>query len=184
MTDSLQRRELEFLRTLRSTRQFTGEPLPQPVIDNILEIARWSGSAKNVQPWHFVIIRNRATLNSIANSGRYTGHVAHAAAAIAIVLDNEYQDWESFDEGRLSERIMLAAHAQGVGSCVGWLEPEAASFETKALLSIPANYRIRTIISLGYPVDSPRTSASTNGQSRKSLEQIVSYERFDPTNES
>ena len=60
---------ISFLRTLRSVRSFRSDPVPQEVVDDILEVARWSGSAINKQPWEILIIRERETLRSLASAG-------------------------------------------------------------------------------------------------------------------
>jgi nitroreductase len=107
---------IAFLRGLRAVRQRRPDPLPEPVLHNILEVARWSGSAGNRQPWEFVVVRDRGMLLRLASiEGAYAGHLATAAVGIAIVIHPEVPDLDAYDEGRLAERILLAAAAQGVG---------------------------------------------------------------------
>ena len=53
---------IRFLRGLRAVRQLRPEPLPEAVLNDILEVARWSGSAGNRQPWEFVVVRDRQML--------------------------------------------------------------------------------------------------------------------------
>ena len=65
-----------FLRSLRAVRSFRPDPVPQEVVDDVLQVARWSGSASNSQPWEMVVIRERDTLRSLrraATSGTWPG---------------------------------------------------------------------------------------------------------------
>src|SRR3954470_13006651 len=117
---------IEFLRTLRTVRRFTDQPVPQSVLDDLLTVARWSGSANNRQPWVFIVIRDRDTLRRLSELEGYVGLLARAALAIVLVLDGDADqvEQETFDEGVLSQRLQLAAQAHGLGSAIGWFHGE------------------------------------------------------------
>ena len=68
----------ELIRTKRAVRQFTDEPLSDEAIRSILDAGRRAQSSKNTQPWHFIAIRDRATLRELAECGVYAGHLAGA----------------------------------------------------------------------------------------------------------
>ena len=110
-----------FLKGLRAVRSFSRESIPEEVTWDILEVARLSGSALNRQPWELVVIRDRATLEALASEEGYAGHLRKAAVGILPVMVGEpgRTEHEIYDEGRLSERVMLAASAHGVGSSIG-----------------------------------------------------------------
>src|SRR6266849_8640287 len=95
---------IALLRSLRAVRQFRPDPVPQEVVDAVLEVARWSGSASNRQPWEFVVIRKRETLQALAALEGYAGHLAGAPLGIVLVMAGESGQFEqeTFDEGRLS----------------------------------------------------------------------------------
>jgi nitroreductase len=170
---------IAFLRGLRAVRQFRVEPLPQEFIDAILDVARWSGSASNTQPWEFVVINRRETLQAISHVEGYAGHMAGAALGIVLVMAGEadHVEHETFDEGRLSERIMLAAASYGVGSSVGWIKGSGVG-QTKALLGIPMERRVRTVISLGYPDEEAQRARPKRAQARKPIAEIVHMEHY------
>jgi nitroreductase len=170
---------IAFLRRLRAVRQFRSEPVPQEVIDAILEVVRWSGSASNRQPWDLVVIRDRATLQALSQVEGHAAHLAGAAAAIVLVMagDPSRVSQETYDEGRLSERIMLAALAYGVGSCIGWFTGDGQA-AAKKLLGIPEERLVRTAISLGYPDEEARRRRPPVAQARKPVETFVHWERF------
>ena len=146
-------------------------------MDDVLEVARWSGSAANEQPWEIVVVRERDTLHSLASVGGYAGHLAGAPLAIVLVMAGERAERETYDEGRLAERIMLAAHAHGVGSCIGWFAGSGRD-AARELLRIPQEKLVRTAISLGYPDEGARRSRAGRGQARKPLGDIVHKESY------
>jgi nitroreductase len=168
---------LSFLRTLRAVRSFRSDPVPQEVLDDVLEVARWSGSASNKQPWEIVVIRDRDTLRSLASVRGYAGHPAGAPLGIVLVMAGERAEQETYDEGRLAERIMLAAHAHGVGSSIGWIVGPGRD-AARELLRIPKEKVVRTAISLGYPDEEARRSRAVRGQARKPLGEIVHTESY------
>lgn len=171
------RDRISSLRTLRAVRSFRPDPVPQEVIDDVLEVARWSGSASNSQPWEIIIIRERDTLRSLASVDGYAGHLARAPLGIVLVMAGDRAEQETYDEGRLAERIMLAAHAHGVGSSIGWLVGSGRDAAIE-LLGIPQHKVVRTAISLGYPDEDARRSRTGAGRARKPLGEIAHEEHY------
>lgn len=166
---------ISLLRSLRAVREFRPDQVPQKIVDDVLEVARWSGSASNRQPWELVVVRDRDTLRALSEVEGYASHLAGAPLGIVLVMAGERPEQETYDEGRLSERIMLAAWAHGVGSSIGWIVGggrEAA----RELLGIPPGRVVRTAISLGYPDEGARRSRF--GQARKPLSEIVNQEHY------
>ena len=174
-TDVEARDRIAFLRGLRAVRQFRADPLPQTVVDDLLEVARWSGSARNLQPWELVVVRSRETLGALAAVEGYAVHLGGAALGIVLVMAGHDRDQETYDEGRLSERLMLAAAAHGVGSCIGWFTGRGVG-DAKQLLGIPEHRLVRTALSFGYPDEATRERSS--GPGRKPLSEIAHEERY------
>jgi nitroreductase len=167
------------LRGLRAVRQFRPDPIPETVLDDVLAVARWTGSARNEQPWEFIVVRDHEMLRALAGLEGTASHLAGAALAIVIVMAGNPRrvPHEIFDEGRLSERIMLAAAAHGVGSCIGWFSDDGTR-DLKALLGIPQERGVRTALSLGYPDEAaPRPTRANPG--RKPLAEIVHWDRYE-----
>jgi nitroreductase len=172
---------IAFLRDLRAVRQLRPDPLPEGVLEDILEVARWSGSAGNRQPWEFVVVSDREMLGRLASiDGANAAHLASAAVGIAIVMHREDPELDAYDEGRLAERILLAAAAHGVGAAVGHFtgpgDTWAASHAAKRLLRIPEERMLRETISLGYPA--AHLQPTPNPPGRKPLEQLVHWEHY------
>lgn len=170
---------INFLKSLRTVRVFSGEPVSQEALDDILEVARWSGSARNRQPWKFLVVRDRGTLERLAALEGYAQHLAGAAVAIVLVMAGNPAKFEqeTFDEGRLAERISLAAASHGLGAAVGWFAGEGRG-AVKRILGIPDERLVRTALSLGHPAQNPPHGKSTLLQGRKPLSDLVYEEHY------
>src|SRR3954471_20348894 len=108
---------IELMRGLRAVRQLRPDSVSEADLHDILDVARWSGSAGNRQPWEFVVVRDRSLLEHLSRiEGAVADHLAHAAVGIAIVMHPEMPDLDGYDEGRVAERILLAARAFGLGA--------------------------------------------------------------------
>ncbi len=168
---------IALVRSLRAVRHFRSEPVPDQALADILDVARWSGSAKNSQPWEFIVIHDCDTLTALAALGGFVKHLAGAQIAFVLVMAGENAEAETFDEGRLSERIGLAAAAHELGSCIGWFAGEARS-AAKQLLGIPEQRLVRTAISLGYPDEVAHHARPKPAQARRPLSELVHQERY------
>jgi nitroreductase len=169
-----------FLGSLRAVRRFSDRAITDDVMRDILEVARRTGSSKNTQPWELVVVRERDTLKALSKLGGFAGYVATAQADIVLVMDSANN---AFDCGRLAERLMLAAWAHGIGSCIASLFPDESARKAKELLGIPAARWVRQTVAIGYPADEMGTRAAGTPRMvrpivRKPLEQLVSWERY------
>jgi nitroreductase len=157
---------LDLIRTKRAVREFTSEPVPEDIIQEILEAGRLAQSSKNDQPWHFLLIRERETFRQLSECGKYAGHLAGANFAVALVVQPGYD----FDLGQAAACMQLAAWERGVASCIASMwEPERA----KAILGIPADKQFETAISFGYPAKRPGKI-----KDRRPLEDVVRREKW------
>jgi nitroreductase len=169
---------LEAVRTVRQVRQYVEGDVSDEQLNQILEIARWTGSSRNTQPWQFVVVRDKETLRRLSELRSNITWVADGALAIAMVMPGTNVVHESYDEGRVSERIMIAARMLGLGAGTAWFsEPEKEAI-AKGLIRVPSETTLRSVVVVGPFVTSkdPRPTGPKAG--RKPLEEIVSYELF------
>ncbi len=160
---------------LRAVRQFDrSKPIDEQALHHILQAGRMSGSSKNTQPWWFIVITNHATLNALSKCGDFAQHLAGATLAIAIVFDPQFYRGE-FDSGRAAQNMMLAAWADGIGSCIASMHRED---DTKNVLGVPKDYRLQHIISFGYPRPIEQSTLAVNKRGRKPMEEIVMREQW------
>lgn len=142
---------IRFLRGLRSVRRYLDRPVPAAVVDDLLEVARWTGSSANRQPWEIVVVREPATRRALAAAGDSPGlaPLADAPLVLAVVLA---PGGSEFDGGRLCERLLLAAAAHGLGASLAGFRG-AAEDAARAVLGVPADRSLRTVVLAGYPAD-------------------------------
>ncbi|HWV24592.1 MAG TPA: nitroreductase family protein [Thermomicrobiales bacterium] len=163
---------------LRQTRVFTDQPIAPEIVDALLKVARWSGSSKNSQPWHFVVVDDPEMLKKLSEAGAFTQFFAGAKLAIVLLMDGGSPRSNAYDEGRVSERLMLAAEAYGIGSGTGWFSTPDAQQRVRELLGIPDEWDVWSSVAFGYPDTSASHRASSAARGRKPMDEIVSYGRF------
>ncbi|HEX2514259.1 MAG TPA: nitroreductase family protein, partial [Chloroflexota bacterium] len=103
----------ELIRTVRQARQYRPDPVPQDVLAELLRVAQWTGSSRNSQPWHFIVITDKERLRRLSELRPPIGWMAAAPLGIAIVLDGANPTSEAYDEGRVTERLLIAARSRG-----------------------------------------------------------------------
>src|SRR5688572_12699083 len=172
------REVIEELRKVRQIRQYRPDPVPEDLVQELLEVARWTGSSRNTQPWHFIVITDKEQLRKISELRPPINWVAEAPLAIAIVLDGENDTNETFDEGRVSERLLIAARVLGLGGGTAWFGNEAQRAEGKRILGIPPERTARSVVVLGYPTTTKDHRPNPAGGGRKPLSELVSYDRL------
>lgn len=151
----------------RSIRRYRSEPIPDEVLRNILEAGRLAPSADNAQPWHFIVV-TESKIKEKLSRGEWNYFIKDSAATVVGCgySDNE---WSTIDVAIALENMVIAAEAQGVGSCwIGDFEEE----EVKELLGIPDNLKVVALVSFGYPAEKPSPF------NKKSLKEIVHYNKF------
>jgi len=176
-------REAELIKSLRSVRQFSQREIADDLLLDILDAGRWTGSAKNTQPWDLIVVKNRQSLEALAKCGRYAGHLAYAPLAIALVMRGD-DVATLMDEGRLMQNVMLGAWAHGVGSCIASIYPADNQQRARELLGIPKDRHLRTMLSVGYPAGPEALRLPANApipRGRRPLADLVSWERFGQT---
>ena len=173
----------DILRPLRRTRQFREfEPAPiEPtILDALVDVARWTGSSQNTQPWRFIVISEPTTIRAIRDAGgSNTRGLATATAAIAIVLPSDpvRAVRDAYDEGRVAERILIGASMLGIGAGISWIRPDVRP-AVAGLLGLPSDRMIRTIVQLGQPTAAAREPKSAPGKARLPRDEMVFRERW------
>ena len=161
----------------RQYREFTSEPVSEEQLRALAEVARWTGSGGNSQPARYVVVRDEPTLRTCAGIGMpQTRSLQTAMAAIAISLPNdpEAEVITAFDEGRIAERLLVAANILGLGAGIGWVREQFRS-DMDRVLGVGDDRFVRTIIAIGHPTDAARAPRSAPGQARLPLDQLVTW---------
>jgi nitroreductase len=163
----------------RAVREFADRPLAPGHLDRILAAGRRAHSAKNRQRWGFVVVQDRANLQALGTVGPHAGHIAGAAAAIALVTpDPRAVDAPlsiTWDLGGAAAQMMLVAWELGVGSCPATVYDHPLAQE---LLGYPAGMHCEFILSFGYPADPTVLTSPNRPGGRLPLDHLVHHERW------
>lgn len=164
------------IRLKRAVRQFKDDPLPEKAVRVILNAGRRAQSSKNTQPWHFIAITGKDTLQALSECGTYAGHLAGAALGVAILTPDPAQRFSiMFDAGQAAAYMQLAAWELGIGSCLATIyESEKA----RHILGFPEEFHLRIAISFGYPLDEQAISHPPKPGGRRSLDEVVHWEKW------
>ncbi len=174
----------ECIKSRRSIREFTAEPISHEVLDEIVSVAAYAPSWKNTQISRYVVVEG-ALKDSISEScfSSFPGNgvIVSKAAALVVVTyvknrsgferdgsfsTNKEDRWQNFDTGLASEAFVLAAHERGIGSVIlGYFDEEKVS---KAI-SLPDNLGVSVLIAIGHPAVNPEAPK------RKEVADLVSY---------
>jgi nitroreductase len=158
---------LEAIQRRRSIRQYTGAPIPRENLEKIVNAGRLAASGHNRQPWDFIVVTEREMIERLKVAAQW---MEKAAAIIAVVMDTSSPFWLE-DGSAAVENMLIASTALGYGSC--WLEGNTLPYEEefKALLGIPAEKRLLTLVPIGVPAEWP-------AREKRSLSEVIHWARY------
>ena len=162
----------ECIRRRRTIREYKNDPIPEDVLEKILQAGRWSPSSSNSQPWHFVVVQDPSTLSELGRIATQGSFISDAPLAIVIVMENAPRP--QLDAGRAIQQMELIAWSEGLGTCFVGVRIEEQQIAVKELLNIPSDLELITIMPYGYRP----TSINRTGTPRKDLADMVHREKF------
>jgi nitroreductase len=140
----------------RDVREFEDREVSDADLDRILEAGRRAPSSRNWQPWDFVIVTDRRQLQELSTVWRGGGHVARAAAAIALVLpethDAREREIAHYDIGQATMAMLITAADLGIGTGHSAVADQA---KARRVLGLPEDRYAAYLIDLGYPAGRP-----------------------------
>lgn len=166
---------LDLIRSRRSIRHFLPDPVPDEMIDQLLEAGRWAPSAGNRQPWVFVVIQDNEVRCQVAEYAAYyddrEARIAEAPLLIALCGQNDGPSrLMRGDVSMAGMQMMLQAHALGLGTCwVDGLDRE----QIARVLDTPRDTEIVAMLTVGFPAEMPPPPP------RKPVDEIVHYDVYD-----
>lgn len=167
---------IDAIRTKRAVRKFREEPLPDDIVRAILHAGRRAQSAKNDQPWHFVAIRDRATLEALAATSSNIAHIGVSMLTVAIITPPpSRKETILFDAGQAAAYMQLAAWELGVVSCLGTVyELEKA----RRVLAFPNDMHLHLVVAFGFPLPADAEPRQGRRGGRRDLDDIVHWDRW------
>ena len=153
-----------------SIRKFNAKPIPKDVLEKVVDAGRLAPTARNEQPWEFVVVTDREMLRKVGETTDTGKFIIDAGACIAVICKATKYYLE--DGCAATENILLAATALGVQSC--WVAGDKKAYATSILnlLGVPANYHLVSLLALGYADSEPKTYA------KRSLDRVLHWDKF------
>ncbi len=149
---------LQVIMARRSIRSYSNVPVSDEAVETLLRAAMHAPSAGNQQPWHFVVIRDRATMERIMAVHPYAKMLAEAPVAILVCGDENIEDFKGYwvlDCSAATENILLAATAMGLGSVWLGIYPRHERVdEIRKIVGLPHNITPLALVPIGYPNES------------------------------
>lgn len=155
----------------RDLRMYTDQAIPDDVMQRILQAGRMAGSAKNIEANRLIVVTDQAVQDALAGAGDFASWIGSSAAVIGFA--SPVDQLRLFDVGRQAQNMMIAAHAEGVGTCPVTL---GHADKARAAVGLPDDWVMPMVITLGYPVanhpDSPLK------RPRVALDELVRRDRW------
>lgn len=171
---------LEEIKNRRSVRSYQEREIPEEVLLRVLEAVRLAPSARNRQPWKFVIVQDKELIQEVAGASPLYGNPQTFMAIAPIIIAGCATNTEHIMPNGVSsypidlaialDHLTLQATKEGLGTC--WIGAFDQN-KVKALLGVPENMKIVCLMPLGYP----KTVTATK-RSRKPLEDIICYNQY------
>jgi len=160
---------IELLKTRRSIRAYTPQAVPREIIEDIIDCGRLAPTARNEQPWEFVVVTDKALRSRIAQAADYGRFIAEAPVCVAVLSRQTKYYLEDGSAATLN--ILLAAHAHGLGAC--WVAGDKKPYAARVvqMVGAPEDYRLISLVSIGYPAEKPETG-------KRALREMLHWERF------
>lgn len=161
---------IEALKTRRSVREYKKDKVSEDILKELIDCARLAPTARNEQPWEFVVVSDaslKKQISELAPNGQFIKD-----APVLIVIFCKDTKYYLEDGCAATENIVLAAHALGLGSC--WVAGDKKPYcdTVKKLLHLPGEYKLVSMISLGYAVSEGEL------HHKRKLEEVLHWEDF------
>ena len=162
---------VEKMLTRKSIRKYKNEPISDSVLNNILEAGRRSPSATNIQPWHFVVIRDQKAKEACSLGGfnRFTGDADFIVVGLYKPSEVIMEPFSLMDVTIALQNMVTSAWLQGVGSCWIGAWNDAKLRDT---LNLPADSKIVGLVTFGIPDENPTLPP------KKALNEIIHFDKW------
>jgi nitroreductase len=161
----------EFLLTRRSVRKFKKDDVPTELLLEAIDIARFAPSARNGQPWEYVVVKDKETREKLGQVHRWARCASEAPAAIVVLADTRLAPDSYMIDGSLAAMYLwLALHCLGLGAV--WLHTVPVADRIREIVGAPEHLYPVALFAVGYPDEKPEP------KSRKPLSEIVHLDRY------
>ena len=160
---------IECLKTRRSVRSYTNDPIDRAVIEDIVDCGRLAATGMNLQPWEFVVVTDTAMRHKIAGITEYGKFIADAPVCIVVI--SEKCKYFIEDCSAATQNLLLAARAHGLASC--WVAGDKKTYcaEIADILGVPETHTLVSLVAIGHAKSTPEPQ-------KRPLSETLHWERF------
>lgn len=160
---------IEALKTRRSVRDYKTDPVAREVLEEIIDCGRLAATARNEQPWEFVVVSDAAMRRRIAEISEYGKFIATAPVCVVVLCADAKYYLE--DGCAATENILVAARAHGLGTC--WIAGDKKPYadDLVKLVGAPVGMKLICLIALGHPKSIPNPP-------KRALKEVLHWEKF------
>jgi nitroreductase len=160
---------IEAIKGRRSIRKYRPDPVPREIIEDIVDCGRLAPSARNDQPWEFVVVTEQSIREEIAAAARFGKFIADAPVCLLAFARPTRRFVE--DTSAAFENMLVAAYAHGLGTC--WVAGHNTPYENEIarICKVPGDYRLVAMSPLGYPDEEGAVH-------KRELEEVLHWESF------
>lgn len=157
------------LRSRRSIRRYENRAVAREDLETIVDCARLAATARNEQPWGFVVVTDAGMRAKLAEICEYGKFFTQAAAVIVVLCRDSRYYLE--DGAAATQNLLVSAAALGLGTC--WVAGDKKPYadDVRALLGAPEGYKVVSHVAVGYPAETPNPP-------KRPLAEVLHWERF------
>ncbi|MBW2980949.1 nitroreductase family protein [Candidatus Woesearchaeota archaeon] len=161
---------IEAIKTRRSVREYSDKEISKEDLKEIIDCARMAATARNIQPWQFVVVQDAVKLAKISELAPNGSFIKGANAAVVVFSEDTKYYLE--DGSAAICNVMLAAHALSIGSC--WIAGDKKPYceDIKKLFNAPAEMKLVGMVSLGYAKE------AVAEKEKKAVDEVLKWESF------
>jgi len=163
---------LEAIKIRRSIRAYQDKPIPKDMLEKIAEAGHFAATARDVQPWQFIIVTKKDILKKLAEVAENGRFLASAVACIAVFCEDTKYYLE--DGCAATENMLLAATSLGIGSCWVAGDKKPYSQQVARLLSVPDKFKLVSLVALGYPISIDEFHVAD----KKKMSELIHWDKF------
>jgi nitroreductase len=170
MMDDRAEHALDVIGSRHSHRKYKPDPVPRDVIEKIVNAGRLAATARNVQPWHFVVVTDEKMRKRLVEINDYGDFIAEAPVCIVVLCEDTKYYLE--DGSVATQNILLAAEALGLGAC--WVAGDKKPYADKIvkLVGAPGNKKLVSQVAVGYSAD------TAERRPKRPLNDVLHWEKF------
>jgi nitroreductase len=160
---------IEAIKTRRCIRAYTEQSVAREIIEDVIDCGRLAATARNEQPWEFVVLTDPNQLRSIAKKAEYGRFIAKASVCILVLCKDTKYYLE--DGSAATQNILVAAKAHGLGAC--WVAGDKKEYADEVCREVgaPKGYKLVSMIPIGHPAEQPR-------KTKRPLHELVHWGKF------